>query len=165
MIMTAYVLCSCHKMWQKPMMVIDHDDLCGWWSPVRVQVNLTIQLWVHERLREISLQMVVRHDLFGWQWLVKVQVAQLSCWHERLLILNHTLLRPNKGPLPPLYTLAIRSTNTRVLNYHLWFGRTHFTDNLCTGHLNFRICNQQSDSRGSQWNWPRLAKMPVRLLF
>lgn len=75
------------------------------------------------------------HDLFGQQSPVKVQ----SC----------ILVRPNKGPPSPLSHMAIRSTNT-------WVGMTHFTDDLCTVHLNFRII---------KWNNLRLAKMPIRLLF
>ena len=75
------------------------------------------------------------HDLFGRQSPVKVQ----SC----------ILVRPNKGPPSPLSHMAIRSTNT-------WVSMTHFTDDLYTGHLNFRII---------KWNNLRLAKMPIRLVF
>ena len=58
------------------------------------------------------------------------------------------LLRPSKPPPPPSQ-VANTSTNT-------WVGLLHFTDDFCTGHLNFRII---------KWNHLRLAKMPVRLLF
>ena len=120
------------RRWQKPMTVTDHDILFRWWKPACKVVGS----WETYN-RKISLHMVVRqdrwmlmdhHDLFSWQWPVKVQVAQLSCWHEWLWItlLNHTLLcgtylfRPSKGVSPP--PSPTQQSDQQILEFELSSG-------------------------------------------
>ena len=102
--------------------------------------NLTIRLWGHNR--KISLHMVVRRIARCW-WIITAFLVSNELWNYKVAY----LLRPSKGPslsppFPPLSHMAIRSTNT-------WVGPSHFTDDFCTGHLNFGII---------KWNNLRLAK-------
>ena len=108
--------------------------------------DLTIRLW--DNNRKISLHMVVRRIARCW-WIITAFLVSNELWKYKVAY----LLRPSKGPplsppFPPLSHVAIRSTNS-------WVALMHFTDDLCTGHLNFRII---------KWNNLRLAKMPIRLL-
>ena len=98
--------------------------------------NLTRRLWGHNK--KISLHMVVRRITKCW-WIITTFLVGNDLWMYKVV---YTCWGQVRDPPPPLSHMAISSTNT-------WVGLTHFTDDFCTGHLNFGII---------KWNNLGLAK-------